>query len=108
PVQTYLGWEELDEQQQAPVAASDAGDVTSRLAVLMRERARLEEHMLRLLGKAPKRADEAREEARFPMPIHTAESRMEDRRVAREQERARAAARRALEAARIKAEEERE
>jgi hypothetical protein len=108
-VQNYLSWEELDEEQ--PILAGnveEAGGVQSQLAVLMRERAGLEEHMLRLLGKAPQRPDEAREQARFPMPIHTPESRMEDRRIARENERARAAARRALEAARIRAEEERQ
>jgi hypothetical protein len=112
---TYLGWEELEEAAGAaaeptPDAAEPAPDAAqqheSRLAGLMAERARLEQRLLKLLGKAPPDADERRENARFPMPIHTAESRMEDRRLAREEERARAAARRALERTRLRAADE--
>lgn len=119
---TYLGWEELEEAagtaaEPAPDAAgppSDAAEPASdaaqqheaRLASLMAERARLEQRLLKLLGKAPPDADERRENARFPMPIHTAESRMEDRRLSREEERARAAARRALERTRLRAADE--
>ena len=112
---TYLGWEELEEAggataEPAPDAAEPAPDAAqqheSRLAALMAERARLEQRLLKLLGKAPPDADERRENARFPMPIHTAESRMEDRRIAREEERARAAARRALERTRLRAADE--
>jgi hypothetical protein len=105
----YLSWEEL-EQDDLPVSDGlvDNDAVTAQLASLLRQRARLEEDMLRLLGKAPAHPDEARERALFPMPVHTPESRMEDRRIARENERAHAAERRALEAARIKAQEDRE
>ena len=121
---TYLGWEELEEAAGATAepatdaagVPSDLADPTSdaaqqheaRLATLMADRARLEHRLLKLLGKAPPDADERRENARFPMPIHTAESRMEDRRIAREEERARAAARRALERTRLRAADEQE
>jgi len=113
----YVGWEEL-EQDAGPEAsgAAERGELPAdelaqheaRLAELMAERTKLEQRLLKLLGKAPPDADERRENARFPMPIHTAESRMEDRRLAREEERARAAARRALERMRLRAGDERE
>jgi len=84
-------------------AAAIAAD--PRLSQLSRERARIEQRLMELLGKAPPSGEKARDAARFPMPIHTAESRLADRRNAREQELARAAARRAAERARIAAAE---
>src|SRR4051812_24471126 len=98
----YIGWDELDEPEAAAVAVPS----NDRLAKLLVERARLERELNRLLGREPSSDDEKRENARFPMPIHTAESRMEDRRIALEEQRARAAAKRALERARLQALEE--
>lgn len=105
----YLSWEELDESQAASPPLDDAAEALSpELRALMEERAKLEQKFLRLIGKAPPDPQDAREKARFPMPIHTVESRLADRQRAREEERARAAARRALEAAKLRADEERE
>lgn len=95
----YISWDELDE----PEASVGATPNNERLAKLLAERARLECDLNRLLGREPASEDETRENARFPMPIHTAESRMEDRRLALEELRARAAAKRALEHARLQA-----
>ena len=85
-----MGWEELDDEPEA--LRRRAAATNEQLAALMRERARLESEHKRLLGSEPPSDEEMREQARFPMPIHTAESRMEDRALAREKERARAAA----------------
>ena len=98
----YIGWDELDEQE----ASANAVANNERLAKLLTERARLERELNRLLGREPSSEDEKRENARFPMPIHTPESRMEDRRRALEEQRARAAAKRALERAQLQAHEE--
>lgn len=108
-MQKYVSWEELDEVGTEPAPEGPTLPVNDeRIAALMAERAKLERRMLELLGKAEPSPDQERDALRFPMPIHTAESRLEDRRIAREQERAAAAARRALERARIRAREERE
>lgn len=98
----YISWDELDE----PEASAGAVPNNERLAKLIAERARLERELNRLLGREPSSEDEKRENARFPMPIHTAESRMEDRRLALEEQRARAAAKRALERAQMQARDE--
>lgn len=110
-VNPYLSWEELDDgveaaQACAAVAVEPAPNPTNeRLSELAAERARIERRLMELLGKAPPSGEKARDAARFPMPIHTAESRLEDRRVARAEEQARAAARRAMERNRIAAQE---
>ena len=93
----YIGWDELEEPEASAVALPE----NERLATLLTERTRLETELNRLLGREPPSEDDKREQARFPMPIHTPESRMEDRRRAREEQRARAAAKRALERARL-------
>ncbi|MDA0165726.1 hypothetical protein OM076_35995 [Solirubrobacter ginsenosidimutans] len=98
----YIGWEELDEPEVSAVAVPS----NERLAMLLTERARLERELNRLLGREPASDDEMRENARFPMPIHTAESRMEDRRLALEEQRARAAVKRALERVRLQSRDE--
>src|SRR6478735_11123347 len=95
----YMGWDELEEPEAPAVALLD----NERLATLLTERTRLESELNRLLGREPPSDEDKREQARFPMPIHTPESRMEDRRRAREEQRARAAAKRALERARLQA-----
>jgi len=107
----YLSWEELADPDESahdtesvPVDAS-ALETNPRLSQLSRERARIEQRLMELLGKAPPSGEKARDAARFPMPIHTAESRLADRKNAREQDLARAAARRAAERARIAAAE---
>jgi hypothetical protein len=103
--ESYLSWDEFDED--ASIAPPDPPH-DARLATLLAERERLARELDRLLGNAPPSDDEARENARFPMPIHTAESRLEDRRRANEELRARAAMRRALEARRLQILEEKE
>jgi hypothetical protein len=99
-VQTYVSWEELEDSVEAP-EPTDAAPANPKLAELVAERARLEQRLLELLGKAPPSAETTRDAARFPMPVHTVESRIEDRRAARADEQARALARRALERVRI-------
>jgi hypothetical protein len=107
--ESYVGWDELDDDD--PVGGdrpglAEAAAGNDRLATLLTERARLVRELDRLLGREPPSDDDKRENARFPMPIHTAESRLEERRLAREEVRVRAAAKRALEAARLRAREE--
>jgi hypothetical protein len=105
----YIGWDELEEADDEPVTERDLlTPCNERLAVLLTERIRLERELNRLLGKGPPSDEEARENIRFPMPIHTAESRMEDRRIANEQLRASLASRRALERSRLRLLEERQ
>src|SRR3954451_20069916 len=99
----YISWDELDEPEASPQVTAGAVPNNERLTKLLTERARLERELNRLLGREPPSGDQKREHARFPMPIHTAESRMEDRRRALEEQRARAAAKRALENARLQA-----
>jgi hypothetical protein len=99
----YISWDELDEPETSPQVTAGAVPNNERLTKLLTERARLERELNRLLGREPPSEDEKRENARFPMPIHTAKSRMEDRRLALEEQRARAAAKRALENARLHA-----
>ena len=113
----YLGWEDLDDD--APASPSSSGstvdtaepaspldgvatEARSKLTSLFAERQALEEKLMRLLGKAPATLDDKRKDAMFPMPIHTPESRLADKKAAREEQRARALARRALERARIR------
>ncbi|HTV17051.1 MAG TPA: hypothetical protein VMG12_00230 [Polyangiaceae bacterium] len=113
----YIAWEELEVEPAASVepglagaAPEDPAEVArhERLAKLMSERARLEKELMRLLGKAPADPEEERDKARFPMPIHSAESRLEDRRLAQAEERASAAARRSLERIRLRLDGERQ
>jgi len=126
-VSSYLSWSELEEELEAP--ASTEPDAPSglgiqgadaellkavpdaardRLSLLMTQRAKLEQQLLRLLGKAPPDAEEQRRNALFPMPVHTAESRLAQRKAEREEQRARALARRAQEASRLRIREEAE
>jgi hypothetical protein len=109
-VQTYLGWEELDDGLRADGADRGADPIEGwdALQALLKERSQIEQQLMKLLGKAPPDPADARELARFPMPIHTAESRMADRQAAKEAERARAAAKRAQERSRLRAREEQE
>jgi hypothetical protein len=109
-VRTYLGWDELDEdaRPERDVGSVDPISGWDALQALLKERSHVERQLMKLLGKAPPEPDDAREAARFPMPIHTAESRMADRRAAREEERARAAAKRSQERLRLRAREEQE
>jgi hypothetical protein len=109
-VQRYLAWEELDDggRPAHDTASADPIEGWETLQELLKERAKIEQHLMKLLGKAPPDPADARETARFPMPIHTAESRMADRRAAQEEERARAAAKRSQERLRLRAREERE
>src|SRR5580765_5722788 len=102
----YVSWDEFDEPEASPQGTAGAVANNERLTELLTERARLEGELNRLLGREPSSDDEKRENARFPMPIHTAESRMEDRRRALAEQRARAAAKRALENARLQARDE--
>ena len=109
-MQTYLGWEELDDGPRPGRADASADPIEGweTLQELLKERSKIEQHLMKLLGKAPPDPADARETARFPMPIHTAESRMADRQAAKEEERARAAAKRAQERSRLRAREEQE
>lgn len=109
-MQTYLGWEELDDgpRPDRDDRSADPIEGWQALQALLKERSKIEQHLMKLLGKAPPDPADAREDARFPMPIHTAESRMADRRAAHEEERARAAARRSQERLRLHAREEEE
>jgi hypothetical protein len=109
-VHTYLGWEELDDGPRPDCVDHSADPIEGwqALQALLKERSQIEQQLMKLLGKAPPDPADARETARFPMPIHTAESRMADRRAALEEQRARAAARRSQERLRLHAREEQE
>jgi hypothetical protein len=115
-VSAYLGWDDLEDEAAAAFAPaagpSDSLDQVdpegrAKLTALFAERQALEDKLMRLLGKAPPTPDDKRKDAMFPMPIHTAESRLVDKKAASEEQRARALARRAIERARISAQDER-
>lgn len=99
-VSDYLSWDEFDDTLE-PRETIEVTQENQRLTVLLAERSRLEKRLLELLGKTPPSAENARDAARFPMPIHTAQSRLDDKRASRVEEQARAAARRARERVRI-------
>ncbi|WP_437293992.1 hypothetical protein [Sorangium sp. So ce426] len=102
----YIAWDELEEEEEAGEPPAPPLPRNERLAALLAERARLERELGRLLGKEPVSEEDKRENARFPMPIHTAQSRMDDRRITIEELRASTARRRALERARLRMLEE--
>lgn len=127
----YFGWDDLDDDAamgaavpESSGAASKLGattepgspdspverleqDARDKLTALFAERQALEDKLMRLLGKAPATGDDKRKDAMFPMPIHTAESRLADKKAMREEQRARALTRRAMERARIRDMDER-
>lgn len=120
----YLSWDELEDEEENGASSpgtpwrTPQGEPSSalleavdepardKLSLLMKERARLEKQLMTLLGKAPPSEEDRRKDLMFPMPIHTAETRLAERQAAREEQRARALTRRSMERSRLRSKEE--
>lgn len=88
----YLSWEDLlDEVPAEPAPAPPVGAPVALppvLAGLVAERQDLEAKMAALAGSPPPDARDKRQKLQFPVKVHTVESRLEDRRLLRHDERA--------------------
>ena len=102
----YVTWQDLlDEETAIAPSGGEAPPppppLDPEIAALMAQRDALEHNLLQMLGKAPKSPEDQRRDRLFPMPVHTRESRIEDRKRQRAEERARELAQRALERAAV-------
>lgn len=81
---SYTSWEDLlDEMEGEPEAPPSIEEMLGEIpeiAALMAKRQELEDKMGALIGSGPKTERSPRDEARFPVTIHTAESRLMERR----------------------------